>query len=60
MNDLLPTLSVALDYGDDKDRGSKDVSRDRESRNFGGGVPQIRRRRGTRRSGVELDELLIA
>ena len=31
MNDPLPTLSVATDYGDDKDRGSKDVSPDRES-----------------------------
>jgi hypothetical protein len=34
MNDPLPTLSVAPDYGDDEDRGSKDVSRDRESREF--------------------------
>jgi hypothetical protein len=34
MNDLLPTLSVAPDYGDDEDRGSKDVSRDREFPEF--------------------------
>jgi len=61
MNDLLPTLSVAPDYGDDNDRGSKDYfarpgNRGNWRRRIA--IPQGVAPPGN--AGVALDEFLIA
>src|SRR5580765_2860495 len=61
MNDLLPTLSVAPDYGDDNDRGSKDYFARPENRGNWRrriAIPQGATPPGN--AGVALDEFLIA